>query len=162
MQACRCTNMKTVVRYACEICGDEFNTEAEALECESKGLPEPMLFLPWGVKIPAFGENGVEWATLRDVAVSSSCGARHVWVVRVTPFIHVSHNIDRESGFIGACAFDPRCGIDAFRYCAKPEDVAVWRKAMADYGFKESEANEWVRARIREDEAPLAYGVVIT
>ena len=36
--------MKTITRYKCEICGNEYESEAEAIKCEAKGKPMPKDF----------------------------------------------------------------------------------------------------------------------
>ncbi len=140
--------MKVITRYVCELCDTEFNTESEARACEAHGLPEPMPFLPWDVEIPAFGENGVEWIKLHSVHVEERFGG-HRWALITSPSVHLSHNADPESPLIPASAFDPRRGWDAFRYECTPADLATWKKAMSDYGFEESEANEFIRTNIQ-------------
>ena len=133
--------MKTITRYACEICGTEFLHAEDAERCEAEGLPEPMPFLRFGEKLPAFGEDGVEWGEVRGVYVVGRGWAPggHEWVLDTVPRLHLSHNRDPESSGTPAHAFDPRSGWDAFRYSCTSGDVDAWRKAMRDYGFQESE-----------------------
>jgi hypothetical protein len=146
--------MRTITRYACEICGSEFDSEAEAHKCEAAGFPEPMPFLALGVKVPAFGENGVEWAEITGVYISGSSfrPGDHSWICKTDPDLGLSHNRGYDFYDTPASAFDPRRGWDAFRYTCTTEDAAAWRAAMRDYGFKEEEASEYVLSNVRARE----------
>lgn len=61
--------MITVTTYQCEICLTTFGDAADALRCEAHGLPAPVPWLTLGERMPAFGENGVEWTTIEYVRI---------------------------------------------------------------------------------------------
>lgn len=136
--------MRTNAVYTCEICGETYGVAADAIACEALGLPAPMPYLPWDRKVPLFGENGVEHAQILWVRIVRNFRA-HAWLVYTRPWVFVSHNLmDNDQG-IPASAFDPREGVDAFRYDGDADDVATWERALREYGFAEDEASEWVR-----------------
>ena len=142
--------MLIVTTYVCEICGSEYQTADDAGACEALGLPDPLPFLPMGERIPLFGENGVEWATIVWVGVERrSYEAVHRWVVAATPRPFVSHNLPDDSP-IPASAFDPRYGYDAFRYGDSLEDIRVWRSALERYGFTEADVCPLVLERVAD------------
>lgn len=147
--------------YVCEICGTEHTSEADALACEAYGLPEPMPFLPLGERIPAFGANGIEWATIEEVDILSTPNAcnpfGHRWVVVATPHLILSHKRDGDQ-MVPATAFDPRHGYDAFRYGATLADVAVWSATLRRYGFTEADATRYVRDNVRQGLRTVAVG----
>lgn len=146
--------MLILQRYQCEICSEVFDTERGARACEAYGLPAPMPWFPLWERIPAFGENGVEWASAEGVyPVRSWLG--HAWALsNVYPWPSLSHN-QRADGPIMAEWFDPRRGYDAFRYGATEEDLRIWEAAMARHGFPESSASEWVRDHVAIARAKL-------
>jgi hypothetical protein len=140
----------TITRYACEFCDTEYESAKDALECEALGFPEPMPFLKIGVPIPAFGEHGITSARITQVLIGRGY-MRHIWLLEVRPFITtaISHNLDPESP-IPVHAFDPRRGVDAFRYGCSASDLATWERTMREYGFDESEASAGVLAAIED------------
>ncbi len=139
--------------YVCEICGTEHVAAVDALACEAHGLPEPMPFLPLGERVPAFGANGIEWATIQEVDIVSTPNAcnpfGHRWVVLATPRPTLSHKRDYDDP-VPATAFDPRRGYDAFRYGATLADVAVWSATLRRYGFTEADATRYARDNVRQ------------
>lgn len=142
--------MITITRHVCEFCETEYESAEEALACEALGFPEPMPFLKLGVPIPAFGEHGVTTGNITQVHIARGY-EQHRWLVEVRPFITtaISHNLDPESP-VPVHAFDPRRGVDAFRYGCGPSDLATWERTMRDYGFDESEASAGVLAAIED------------
>lgn len=138
--------MRTVVTYECEICLEEYGTEAEAMACESQGLPEPMAFLP-GQAIPSFGESGVLFTTIQRVYVRNAYG-KHEWWVSVNPYVNVSHNLS--GSVIPATVFDPRWGWDFLRYGGTEEDLALWERTLQDYGFQEADVNQYMALSVRK------------
>lgn len=133
--------MKTIVRYACEICGNRYNTPKEAEECEALGFPDPMPFLPLDKPIPAFGEDGVVFGQITKVFIAGydyPWHKKHYWIVDTKERIRISHN--QEDSTLNPDSFDPRVGYDAFRYACSQEDFAIWQKALADYGMTEDDA----------------------
>lgn len=156
--------------YFCEICNTEYHDEAEALACEATGFPLPMPFLKLNTLIPAFGENGVCWGRIRIVHIlpGHNEGVHflgHQWWLSVSACLiteknkpiyapsNVNHNLGGygsvSEGLIPAKAFDPREGYDAFRYNVSPEDYDVWETTMLSYGFKFSEASEYVMNKLK-------------
>lgn len=147
--------MRVQNRYVCEICEEEYGRAEDALACEARGLPEPMSFLPLGERVPAFGEDGVEWAEIVGVCLVNA-GRRHEWRVRTKGHVSVSHNLDTADGWVPAWVFDPREGCDAFRYACSPDDLRVWEEAMRNCGFAEGDASEWVRDHVERARARAA------
>jgi hypothetical protein len=139
--------MRTIARYACEICNTEYTTPTEALACEALGLPEPMPWLPLDRAIPAFGENGVEWASIDRIYIVRGHHC-HAWMASTDPYIGLSHNQTENDIYIDA--FDPRAGWDMFRYSATPEDLAIWQRCMREYGLKMEDVGEWAKGRIEK------------
>jgi hypothetical protein len=135
--------------YVCELCQEEHETEEDARTCEARGIPAPMPFLPLGEEIPAFGENHTAIAKIVQVRLSRRW---HHWEVFADPFIYLNHNSAGVDDWVPACSFDPRCGWDGFRYGCSKEDAAIWRAAMARYGFKESESGDRILAEVRKAE----------
>ncbi len=150
--------------YVCEICGTEHVAAVDALACEACGLPEPMPFLTLGERVPAFGANGIEWATIDEVDIVSTPNAcnpfGHRWIVVATPRPTLSHKRDYDDP-VPATAFDPRRGYDAFRYGATLADVAVWSATLRRYGFTEADATQYVRDNVRQWVRTSALDVVI-
>lgn len=149
--------MKTVTLYECEFCGTRYDTEIGAKTCESNGLPSPVPWLPLLERVPAFGENGIDWAVITEVRVlpysMDMPDYKHRWGLWTEHAIYLSHNQETSRMWFHPEAFDPRIGWDAFRYSCYAEDAVIWRKAMARYGFEESEANASVLSAVRRAEA---------
>jgi hypothetical protein len=140
--------MKTLTTYQCEICNSVFDAEKDAIECEAKGMPEPVPWLKLNEDIPAFGEDGVVMAKVTHIWVESYsgyCHAPHEWYVSSRAYL--SHN-QSDGGVHSVNAFDPRKGYDPFRYSCSKEDVRIWTETMAKYGFAEDTANEYVLEKI--------------
>jgi hypothetical protein len=121
-----------------------------------------MPFLPWDHEIPCFGESRIEYArlvavkitctmneryTLQEIQEAAARGQCHTWRLRTTPWVSASHNLDSEA-WRPAYVFDPRHGLDAFRYFAAPEDLATWERALNDYGFEEEEVDAPLMERV--------------
>ncbi len=139
--------MKTLTYFVCEICLSQYEDEKSALKCEAQGLPEPMPFLPWDRPIPAFGESGPQFGTLKKVWVEARYG-QHEWWVRTEPYVDVSHNI--ESGYTPAQAFDPRKGWDGFRYDQDLKGLRIWEETLCAYGFTEADVDPYMMDKIRQ------------
>lgn len=139
--------VKTISRYVCEICETEYDVAADALACEALGYPDPMPFIPLGVPIPAFGEGGIVMATIRAVFVDCRWPGEHRWCVNAHPWPYISHNLDTEDN-VPAYAFDPRRGYDAFRYGASQNEIGLWLKTLAAYGFTEADVSPMLLERI--------------
>jgi len=144
--------MRVVTSYQCEICEEVYDSPVLAQQCEALGLPAPMPFIPLDKPVPAFGESGVAWAKIRRVGVQRRLSS-HEWWVATDPFIHVSHNL--EGALVPAYAFDPRHGMDAFRYACSISDALVWQRTLADYGFTQGDASPWLAERIQQAASKL-------
>lgn len=136
--------MITHIEHECELCGTRYTSELEAVACEAQGWPEPLPWIRTDRKIPAFGENGVEWAHIAFAAVRGDARG-HDWFVAVAGGeygIHLSHNRDSEADgdWYPVFAFDPRYGYSMFRYESADAHLAVWAAAMHAYGFPFEEA----------------------
>ena len=154
--------MKLILRYRCEICGTEYDDYLQAQACEALGLPEPMPFLPWDKPIPAFGENGVEWAQLRSVRIRRTGydgtdltnprlmkgDVQHIWWVTTEPWVCVSHNFtdDDYMNWRPARAFDPRFGWSPFRYERGIFSLRVWETTLQSYGFSPDDCSDDMKA----------------
>jgi hypothetical protein len=143
--------MREVPTYVCEICGEAYSLREDALRCEANGLPEPMPFLPFGVEVPVFGEDGINHAVVSDVQIRNHMGHSHEWWLYAVPQPFVSHNLsyDISRGWTPAEAFDPRKGYDAFRYQCSDSDFDVWMKTLKAYGFKPEDAEPYIREHVR-------------
>lgn len=140
--------MKVIERYVCEICGTDYPRPENAIACESTGMPDPMPFLPQAPRAaPAFGEDGVVHAVILEPIIRPSV-LEHEWWLATSPLIHMSHNLSSDEGLVPARAFDPRHGIDAFRYACSRADLKIWEDTMRAYGFDESEATSFVRTKV--------------
>jgi hypothetical protein len=145
--------MKTLTTYQCEICNSVFDAEKDAIECEAKGMPEPVPWLKLNEDIPAFGEDGVVMAKVTHIWVESYsgyCHAPHEWNVGTSAY--VSHN-QNDDHCLPVGAFDPRVGYDPFRYSCSKEDLRIWTETMAKYGFDESTARHYVLEKIQNARA---------
>ena len=141
--------MRTRTTYICEVCESQYDTAADALTCEAHGLPAPMPWLHFGERVPAFGEDGVKWTTITGVAwIENRGNGEHVWALRVEPLVSLCSNRGDMVDIAYPSDFDPREGVDAFRYDGTPTDLRVWAERMAELGFAESEASEWVREHV--------------
>lgn len=155
--------MRETKQYQCEICSAEYDTPECAEACESSGLPAPMPFLPWDREIPCFGEMSIQHARLLAVEVGCTVGdwyplgmiqsaaaegKCHEWRVNTSPWVLVSHNLD-DATWRPARAFDPRQGVDTFRYFGTVRDLAMWERTMRDYGLDEKDAGDYVMEGVR-------------
>lgn len=130
--------------YECEICGGQYLVREEAEKCEAQGrLPLPT-WLPMGKPVPCWGENGTEWAVVREFYCLHDCIRVETNRSGNNPCAFISHNLDPHEG-LPLEAFDPREGFSPFRYVEPTEeDLRVWKQALDAYGFRIDEVDrEW-------------------
>jgi len=65
--------MKKIVtiKYACEICNYEWDHESDDLTCEQAGKPSVYPWLKLGIKLPAFGENGIVYTKIKGFYIEN-------------------------------------------------------------------------------------------